>query len=140
MNYSIKHPYNLDPVNGVDIEDDVIRLRWSEGNVLFTRNTFVTINVVGGKKKAYRILKGASIERISGSEVLVSYSTFKFIGAKKDSKLNIVKSNTWERNVLFYFNNPDPRIRHKLVRDFVVTMAGFILSIVQILEYFGIKP
>ena len=46
----------------------------------------------------------------------------------------------WERNVLFYFNNPDPRMRHKIVRDFVVTAAGFILSIVGILEYFGIKP
>jgi hypothetical protein len=138
MEYSLKHPYNLDPANGVEIKDDVIRLRWSEKSGLFSRNTFVTINIVGSKRKAYRILKGASNERISGSEVLVSYSTYKYIGGNKNSRLNIVKSNMWERNVLFYFNNPDPRMRHKIVRDFVVTAAGFILSIVGILEYFGI--
>lgn len=65
MEYSIKHPYNLDPVNGAEIQNDVIRIRWSERSALFSRNAFVTIKIVGSKRKAYRILKGASNERIS---------------------------------------------------------------------------
>ena len=64
MEFKIKHPYQIDPVNGVEIEDDIVRLRWSKNNKSFSRNTFVTIRVKGNKKKVYRILKGASNERI----------------------------------------------------------------------------
>lgn len=140
MEFKLKHPYQIDPVNGVEIEDDIVRLRWSKNNKSFSRNTFVTIRVKGNKNKVYRILKGATTERITGSEVLVSYSTFKQLKTKEDADLEIRFSNFWERNFLFYFNNPDPRKRHQVIRDFVVTGAGFIVSIIEIFQFFGIKP
>ena len=140
MNFTLKHPYQLDSVNGVHIEDDVVRIRWSSENKVFSRNTFVTISVKGCKRKIYRILKGASTERITGSQVLVSYSTFKQLETKEDADLEVKVSNFWERNFLFFFNNPDPRKRHQLIRDFVVTGAGFVVSIIEILQFFGIKP
>ena len=140
MEFKLKHPYQLDPVNGVEIEDDIVRLRWSKNNKTFSRNTFVTIRVKGRNKKVYRILKGASTERITGSEVLVSYSTFKQLQTKEDADLEIRFSNFWERNFLFYFNNPDPRKRHQVIRDFVVVGAGFVVSIIEILQFFCIKP
>ena len=140
MEFKLKHPYQLDPVNGVEIEDDIVRLRWSKNNNIFSRNTFVTIRVKEGKKKVYRILKGASTERITGSEVLVSYSTFKQLQTKEDADLEIRFSNFWERNFLFYVNNPDPRKLHQVIRDFVVVGAGFVVSIIELLQFFGIKP
>ena len=140
MDFKLKHPYQIDPENGVEIEDDIVRLRWSKNNKSFSRNTFVTIRVKGNKKKVYRILKGASNERIIGTEVLVSYSTFKQLQTNEDADLEIRFSNFWERNFLFYFNNPDPRKRHQVIRDFVVTGAGFVVSIIEILQFFGIKP
>lgn len=140
MEFKLKHPYQLDPIDGVEIEDDIVRIRWSKNNKSFNRNTFVTIRVKGDKKKVYRILKGASTEKISGSEVLVSYSTFKQLHTKEDADLVINFSTLWERNFLFYFNNPDPRKRHQLIRDFVVTVAGFVVSIIEILQFFGITP
>ena len=140
MIFILKHPYQLDSINGVHIEDDVVRIRWSSENKVFSRNSFVTISVKGCKRKIYRILKGASTERITGSQVLVSYSTFKQLETKEDANLEIKVSNFWERNFLFFFNNPDPRKRHQLIRDFVVTGAGFVVSIIEILQFFGIKP
>ncbi len=140
MEFKIKHPYQIDPVNGVEIEDDIVRLRWSKNNKSFSRNTFVTIRVKGNKKKVYRILKGASNERIIGNEVLVSYSTFKQLQTNEDADLEIRFSNFWERNFLFYFNNPDPRKRHQVIRDFVITGAGFVVLIIETLQFFGIKP
>lgn len=140
MEFKLKHPYQLDPVNGVEIEDDIVRLRWSKNNKTFSRNTFITIKVKGDRKKVYRIMKGASNERITGDEVLVSYSTFKQLQTKEDADLEVKYSNFWERNFLFYFNNPDPRKRHQIVRDFVITGAGFIVSIIEILKFFDIKP
>lgn len=140
MEFKLKHPYQLNPVNGVEIEDDIVRLRWSKNSKTFSRNTFVTIRVKGGNKKVYRILKGASTERIAGSEGLVSYSTFKQLQTKEDADLEIRFSNFWERNFLFYFNNPDPRKRHKVMRDIVVIGTGFVVSIIEILQFFGIKP
>ena len=140
MIFILKHPYQLDSVNGVHIEDDVVRIHWSSENKVFSRNSFVTISVKGCKRKIYRILKGASTERITGSQVLVSYSTFKQLETKEDANLEIKVSNFWERNFLFFFNNPDPRKRHQLIRDFVVTGAGFVVSIIEILQFFGIKP
>jgi hypothetical protein len=140
MEFKLKHPYQLDPINGVEIEDDIVRIRWSKNNKSFSRNTFVTIRVKGDKKKVYRILKGASTEKITGAEVLVSYSTFKQLQTKEDAVLEINFSTLWERNFLFYFNNPDPRKRHQLIRDFVVTGAGFVVSIIEILQYFDVRP
>ena len=140
MEFKLKHPYQLDPVNGVEIEDDIVRLRWSKNSKTFSRNTFVTIRVKGGNKKVYRILKGASTERITGSVALVSYSTSKQLQTKEDADLEIRFSNFWERNFLFYFNNPNPRKRHQVIRDFVITGAGFVVSIIEILQFFGIKP
>ena len=35
MNFTLKHPYQLDSVNGVYIEDDVVRIRWSSENKVF---------------------------------------------------------------------------------------------------------
>ena len=140
MDFKLKHPYQLDQVNGVYIEDDIVRIRWSKNNKIFSRNTFVTVGVKGDKKKVYRILKGASTEGITDSEVLVSYSTFKQLQTKEDADVEIEFSNFWERNFLFYFNNPDPRKRHKVLRDFVVTGAGFVVSIIEIFQFFGFKP
>ena len=140
MNFILKHPYQLDPVNGVHIEDDVVRIRWSSENKFFYRNTFVTINVKGSKRKIYRILKGASTERVNGSEVLVSYSSFKYLQAKADAELQIARSTFWERNVLFYFSHPDPRKHHQVIRDFIVSFAAFAVSIVEILRFFGVQP
>jgi|LauGreDrversion4_2_1035121.scaffolds.fasta_scaffold417047_2 hypothetical protein len=139
MKFILKHPYQLDSVNGVLIEDDVVRIRWSSENKVFSRNTFVTINVKGSKRKIYRILKGASTEKVNGSEVLVSYSSFKYLQAKADAELQIVRSTFWERNVLFYFSHPDPRKHHQVIRDFVVSFAAFVVSIVEILRYFGVQ-
>lgn len=140
MEFKLKHPYQLDPVNGVQIEDDVVRIRWSIENKVFSRNTFVTINVKGSKMKIYRILKGASTENVNDSEVLVSYSSFKYLQAKADAELQIAKSTFWEKNVLFYFSHPDPRKHHQVIRDFVVSFAAFVVSIVEILRYFGLQP
>lgn len=139
MKFILKHPYQLDPVNGVEIEDDIIRLRWSKDNKVFSRNAFVTINVKGCKEKVYRILKGASTESINSSEVLVSYSTFKQLQAKEDAELQIVKSNFWERNVLFYFSNPDPKKQREVIRDFVIAGAGFLVSLIELLRFIGVK-
>ena len=140
MKFILKHPYQLDSVNGVLIEDDVVRIRWSSENKVFSRNTFVTINVKGSKRKIYRILKGASTEKVNGSEVLVSYSSFKYLQAEADAELQIARSTFWERNVLFYFSHPDPRKHHQVIRDFVVSFAAFVVSIVEILRYFGVQP
>ena len=38
-----------------------------------------------------------------------------------------------------YFNDPDPWKCHQVVRDFVVTVAGFIVSVIEILQLLGIK-
>ena len=138
MLYKVKHQYHLHAINGVEIEHDVVRIRWSTDSEIFSRNNFVTLNAVGGRNKAYRILKGASFEKINKDEALVSYSKFKYLDNNEDYELSIRKSNLWERNVLFYFDHPDPRKRHELVRDFVVTFAGFIVSIFEILRFFGI--
>ena len=140
MKLKLKHPYQLEPANGVDIADDVVRMRRSSENLVFSRNTFVTIRVKEGKKKVYRIMKGASTEGITSSEVLVSYSTFKQLQAEEDAEIKIYKSNCLERNVLFYFNHPDPRKRHQVIRDIVVIGIGFVVSIIEILQFFGIKP
>ncbi len=53
MNFILKHPYQIDPVNGVQIEDDVVRICCSSENKVFSRNTFVTINFKGSKRKIY---------------------------------------------------------------------------------------
>ena len=140
MKFILKHPYQLDSVNGVQIEDDVARIRWSSENKVFSRNIFVTINVKGSRRKIYRILKGASTENVNDSEVLVSYSSFKYLQAKADAELQIEKSTFWEKNVLFYFSHPDPRKHHQVIRDFVVSFAAFVVSIVEILRYFGVQP
>jgi hypothetical protein len=63
MECKLKHPYQLNPVTGVEIE--VVRVRWSNDNKLFSRNTFVTIRVKGDHKSIYRILKGVTPPRIS---------------------------------------------------------------------------
>lgn len=44
MEYSHKHPYNLDPANGVEIKDDVIRLRWLEKSGLQLKPNLLIIN------------------------------------------------------------------------------------------------
>lgn len=100
----------------------------------------MTIRVKGNKKEVYRILKGVSNERIIGTEVLVFYRIFKQLQTNKDANLEIRFSNFWERNFLFYFINPDPRKRHQVIRDFVVTGAGFVVLIIEALQFFGIKP
>jgi hypothetical protein len=140
MEFKLKQSCQLDPVNGVEIEFDIVRVRLSKSNKLFSRNIFVTISVKGEKRKVYRILKGASTERLTGSEVLVSYSTFKHLETKEDADFEIKVSNFWERNFLFFFHNPDPRKRHQVFMDFVVIGAGFVVSIIEMLHFFGIKP
>ncbi len=50
MQFKPKNPHQLDPVNGVEIEDDIVRLRWWKNNKTFSRNTLVTIRVKGDKK------------------------------------------------------------------------------------------
>jgi hypothetical protein len=59
-----------------------------------------------------------------------------FLGAKEGSLSLIEKSTFWERNILFYLDNPDPRIRHKTIRDFSVTLAAFVVSIAEIFRFF----
>ena len=100
----------------------------------------MTINVKGSKREIYRILKGASTEKVNSSEVLVSYSSFKYLQAKVDAELQIARPTFWERNVLFYFCHPDPRKHHQIIRDFVVSFAAFVVSIVEILRYFCLQP
>ena len=140
MKFILKHPYQLDSVNGVQIEDDVARIRWSRENKVFSRNIFVTINVKGSKIEIYRILKGASTENDNDSEVLVSCSSFKYLQAKVDAELQIAKSTFREKNVLFYFSHPDFRKDHQVIRDFVVSFAAFVVSIVEIFRCFGLQP
>ncbi len=67
---------------------------------------------------------------------MVSYSTFKSLGAKSGDRV-IIKSSTFlERNFCFYFDNPDPSVRRSIVRDFIISGAGFIVSIVEIIRIF----
>ena len=41
-----------------------------------------------------------------------------------------------ERNICFYFDNPDPSVRRSIVRDFIISGAGFIVSAVEIIRIF----
>jgi hypothetical protein len=93
MLHKVKHQYRLHPINGVELEHDLVRIRWSTDSDVFSRNAFVTFNAVGVRNKAYRILKGASFEKINKDEVLVSYRTFKYLENNDNYKLNIRKSN-----------------------------------------------
>jgi hypothetical protein len=53
MNFILKHPYQVDPINGVEIDDDIARLRWSKENKVFSRTTFVIIKVKGLRRKYF---------------------------------------------------------------------------------------
>ena len=100
----------------------------------------MTINVKGSNRKIYRILKGKSSENVNDSEVLVFYSSFKYLQAKADAELQIAKSTFWKKKLLFYFSHPNPRKHNQVIRDFVLSFAPFVVSIVVILRYFGLKP
>jgi hypothetical protein len=82
-------------------------------------------------------LNGASTEKVNGSEVLVSYSSFKYLQAKADAELQIARSTFSERNVLFYFSHPDSRKHYQVIRDFVISFAAFAVSIIEVLRFFG---
>jgi hypothetical protein len=56
-----------------------------------------------GGKKVYRVIRGVSGEPIDKDEALVSYSTFKSLGAKSGDRV-IIKSSTFlERNFCFNY-------------------------------------
>ena len=51
MSYSVKYPYGHDLLHRIEIEDEVDHLRCTHYNNVFSRNTFITIKVLGSKKK-----------------------------------------------------------------------------------------
>jgi hypothetical protein len=135
MEFKLVHEFQIDLFNQIDLEEEIVRIRWSKENSIFTRDTFVTINVLGTNNKVYRLLRGATSEKIDSNELLVSYSTYKALGPISDSKVSVSPSTFFEKNVLFYLCNPDPRNRHKVIRDFAVTGAGFMVSIIEIIRF-----
>ena len=136
MEYSLKHQFNLGKSDFVEISDQIVRISWSKDNSVFNRYDCVTIKIPGESKRVYRLIRGASVEPIDKDEALVSYSTFKSLGAKSGDRV-IIKSSTFlERNICFYFDNPDPSVRRSLVRDFIISGAGFIVSVVEIIKIF----
>lgn len=136
MQYSLKHQFDLGNSDVVEVSDQIVRIRWSNENSVFNRYDCVTINIHGGSKKVYRLIRGASVEPIQKGEALVSYSTFKCLGVKNGDMVFIKPSTFLERNILFYFDNPDPSVRRSIIRDFIVSGAGFILSVVEIIKMF----
>jgi len=136
MQYSLKHQFELENSDLVEISDQIVRIRWSYDNSIFSRYDSVTIKIPGSRKKVYRLIRGASVEPIQKGGVLVSYSTFKCLGAKNGDTVSIKPSTFLERNICFYFDNPDPSVRRNIVRDFIVSGAGFIVSIVEIIKIF----
>jgi hypothetical protein len=51
MEFMLKHRYHLDPVNGIDIYDDIIRLGRSSETQVFSINTFGLLTLKGVRKK-----------------------------------------------------------------------------------------
>lgn len=135
MEFKLVHEYQIDPLSQINLEEEIVRIRWSKENSIFTRDTFITINLLGTKNKVYRLIRGATTEKIDSNELLISYSTYKALGAKSDSKVSVIASTFFEKNILFYLCNPDPRKRHKVIRDFVVTGAGLIVSVIEIFRF-----
>jgi hypothetical protein len=134
MEYSLKHQFDFGNSNLVELSDQVVRIRWSKDNSVFNRYDCVTLKMPKGGKKVYRLIRGASVEPLDEDEALVSYSTFKSLGAKSCDTVIIKPSTFLERNIFFYFDNPDPSIRRSIVRDFIISGAGFIVSFVEIIR------
>ena len=55
----------------------------------------------------------------------------------KANSVNIRTANSIEMNLLFYYNSPDPRLKHKAIRYFVITGTGVVVSIIEVLRFFG---
>lgn len=136
MEYSLKHQFDLAKSEIVELSDQIVRIRWSKDNLVFNRYDCVTLKIPGGGKKVYRSIRGASVEPIDKDVALVSYSTFKSLGAKNGDRVIIKPANFLERNICFYFDNPDPSVRRSVVRDFIIIGAGFIGSIIEIIRIF----
>ena len=136
MEYSLKHQFNLGNSDLVEISDQIVRIRWSKENSVFNRYGCVTIKIPGRSKKVYRLIRGASVEPIDKGEALVSYSTLKCLGAKSGDNVIIKPSTFLERNICFFFDNPDPSVRRSIIRDFIISGAGFIVSVVEIIRIF----
>jgi uncharacterized protein (UPF0248 family) len=136
MEYSLKHQFDLGNSDLVELTDQIVRIRWSKDNSVFNRYDCVTLKIPRGSKKVYRLIRGASVESIDNDVALVSYNTFKSLGAKSGDR-GIIKPSTFlERNICFYFDNPDPSVRRSIVRDFIISCAGFIVSVVEIIRSF----
>ena len=133
--YILTHEFNCPIDDSKELGDEVVRIRWSKDNSMYTRNSFVTLTIVGGSKKIYRILKGVSSEKLSANQLLVSYSTYKSLGAIDKSKVSITPSTFLERNLFFYLSNPDPRKQHAVIRDFVIIGVSLTVSILEITRF-----
>jgi hypothetical protein len=133
--YILTHEFNCPIDDSKELGDEVVRIRWSKDNSMYTRNSFVTITIVGGSKKIYRILKGVSSEKLSANQLLVSYSTYKCLGAIDNSKVSLTPSTFLERNLFFYLSNPDPRKQHAVIRDFVIIGVSLTVSILEIIRF-----
>jgi hypothetical protein len=136
MEYSLKHQFDLGNSDLVELTDQIVRIRWSKDNSVFNRYDCVTLRIPRGSKKVYRLIRGASVESIDKDVALVSYNTFKSLGAKSGDRVIIKPSTFLERNICFYFDNPDPSVRRSIVRDFIISWAGFIVSVVEIIRIF----
>jgi hypothetical protein len=133
MEYSLKHQFDLGNSDLVELTDQIVRIRWSKDNSVFNRYDCVTLKIPRGSKKVYRLIRGASVESIDKDVALVSYNTFISLGAKSGDRVIIIPSTFLERNICFYFDNPDPSVRRNILRDFIISWAGFIVSVVEII-------
>ena len=134
------HEHNFE-VGGNELHDQIVRIKIvNSENPEFPRNSFSRIKNLDNKKVIYRIVRGVFSTTLQKNQYLISYNSYKQLGISRKSRIEVLKANWLEKNFLFYFNHPDPRLKHKVLRDFTLALFAIVVSIIEILQFFGIKP
>ncbi len=134
MEYFAVHEHHVS-IQLDKLNDENVRIRFTRGNMLFSRNSIVKIKNPQTGCKVYRIIQGAFSEKLNGNQVLITYGTYNYLELTHDAIVELHETNWLERNVLFYLDNPDPRTRHKSIRDFAITVMALIVSVLQIITF-----
>jgi hypothetical protein len=131
------HEFNFD-IGTNELDDQIVRVRISSTeSPQYPRNSFVRIKNLETGKVIYRIVHGVFGTNLTENQYLVTYNSYKQLGIVKANSIHIRTANSIEKNLLFYYNNPDPRLRHKAIRDSVITGTGVVVSIIEMLRFFG---
>ena len=134
------HDHNFE-VGGNQLDDQIVRIKIvNSENPEFPRNTFIRIKNMDNRKVIYRIVRGVFSTTLQKNQYLMSYNSYKQLEISRKSRIDVRKANWLEKNFLFYFNHPDPRLKHKVFRDFTLALFAIVVSIIEILQFFGTKP